>query len=418
MDYPQVRALAAAYGSPFYWVSGRQFEANFEQLLGAFCQRYAKTILAYSYKTNYLPYLCQLVERKGGWAEVVSGMEYELARKVGVPAERIIFNGPVKPAAILRRALADGALVNVDSHAELPTVLDFADQCSQRQVKIGLRVNIALSDAAGRSHIQNRLKVGRFGFDPVELGEVKDTLSRQKNIQIVSLHGHTSTTDRSVECFQTIAQTLLEVAQKHFAHSIEYLNIGGGFFGYVPPAFRWCPMPTFDEYAQAVWEVLLGSAWFKQRQPTLVIEPGVALAANAVSFFTEVAAIKKIKEKTFVIVDGSAFHTKPTFHSVNLPFEVFSAANRADKVPQIFDIVGSTCMEKDILISAVCAPLPNVGDFLRIDNVGAYTIVMSPAFIHPLPAIVAEEGGKVFCVRRRQTMEDVFAQCVFDTPGI
>lgn len=418
MDYTQIKALAAEFGSPFYWADRRQFELNFDQLLGAFCQRYPKTILAYSYKTNYLPYFCRIAHFKGGLAEVVSAMEYELARRLGVPAHRIIFNGPVKPPAILQNALAEGALINLDSRAELPTVLAFAERYPSRPVNIGLRVNIALSDAAGRSRIQNRLKVGRFGFDPAEIAGVKETLFEKKNIRIVSLHGHTSTTDRGIECFQAIATTLVDLAERHFPESVEYINIGGGFFGYVPPAFRWCPMPTFDDYAQAVCGVLLGSGWFKHRQPTLVIEPGVALAANAMSLFTQVAAIKIIRDKTFVIVDGSAFHTKPTFHNINPPFEIFRAESNADRTPQTFDIVGSTCMEKDILLSEVCAPLPQVGDFLRIDNVGAYTLVMSPAFINPLPAALTMQDEKIVCLRKRQSTCDVFALCAFDAPAL
>jgi diaminopimelate decarboxylase len=50
-----------------------------------------------------------------------------------------------------------------------------------------------------------------------------------------------------------------------------------------------------------------------------------------------------------------------------------------------------------------------VGDFIRLNNVGAYTVVMTPPFINPAPAILAQESDGVVCVRRRQTLEDIIA---------
>jgi diaminopimelate decarboxylase len=303
-------------------------------------------------------------------------------------------------------------LINLDSEAEIAPVMAYAAAHSDRVVPIGLRINIGLSDAAGQSHIQNSIKIGRFGFDPCAMEGVSVALAAQKNIKVVSLHGHASTTDRSAWCFQTITQTLVEVARRFFADSIAYINIGGGMFGYVAPEHRWCDMPSFDDYAAAVCDVLNADAWVQKKKPTLVIEPGVAMAANAVRFVTQVVSVKTVRDKTFVTVDGSAFNTKPTFHAINPPFEVLSE-KKTSMSPRTFDVVGSTCMEKDILLKDITSPLPTAGDFLRIDNVGAYTVVMTPPFINPAPAILAQEGDRVICVRRRQTLEDVFSGFMF-----
>jgi len=412
MNYPDIQNLVSQYGSPFYLIERGRFEDNFDALVKAFGTRYMPLNLAYSYKTNYTPYLCRLFRDKGGWAEVVSRMEYDLAIKVGCDPAKIIFNGPVKRSDDIAMALSNGSVVNLDSQPEIDAVLAYAAAHPDKTVPIGLRVNIGLSDAAGRSHIQNSLKVGRFGFDPHEIEEAGRKLAAQKNIKVVSLHGHTSTTDRSVWCFKAITETLVQIGRRFFADTIEYLNIGGGMFGVVPPEHRWCAMPSFDDYAEAVCGVLNADAWVQKRKPALVIEPGVAMVANAVSFITQVVSVKTVQGKVFVTVDGSAFNTKPTFHAINPPFAVISET-KTSASPQTFDVVGSTCMEKDILLKDISAPLPKVGDFLRIDNVGAYTVVMTPPFINPAPVIVAKESDRIVCVRRRQTLEDVFAGYIF-----
>lgn len=414
MNHSDVIKLEAITGSPFYVVDRQTFEANFEDLSNTFQSRYSPFILAYSYKTNYLPYLCQIIKEKGGWAEVVSRMEYDLALKIGCNPKKIIFNGPVKTTEDIMFAMNNGTLVNIDSETELDLITKYAKSHPNKPVSVGLRINIGLSDETGRSRIQNSLKVGRFGLDPkhIESSIINYQSSMQgNNLKIISLHGHTSTTDRSPWCFQVITKTLCEIAQTHFPESVKYLNVGGGFFGRMHPDMPFRNTPSFDEYADVVCKTLNDNPWVKQKNPTLVIEPGVAMVANAVSFFTKVVSVKSIRDKTFVTVDGSAFNTKPTFHSINMPHQVI-LQDRNNPV-QSYDVVGSTCMEKDIILKEIADPLPQPGDFIVIENVGAYTLVMTPSFINPAPAILANEKGTYKLVRKKRTLDEIFSNYIF-----
>ena len=414
MNHSEIEKLISQYSSPFYLVDRNRFESNFDDQTAAFSSRWSPFTLAYSYKTNYLPYLCDIIRQKGGWAEVVSRMEYDLAIKIGQDPKKIIFNGPVKTADDVALALDNGSMLNVDSTAELALVTDYAQQHPDRQIPIGLRINIGLSDEAGRSHIQNSLKVGRFGLDPVKISDFRFQISElqaENNIKIISLHGHTSTTDRSQWCFEVIAKTLCEIAERHFPDTAETINVGGGFFGKMHPDMPFKDAPSFDDYAEVVCGVLNDSPWAKTKKPTLVIEPGVAMVADAVSFITKVVSVKSIRDKLFVTVDGSAFNTKPTFHAINMPHQIIT--KESNRPIQTFDVVGSTCMEKDILLSGITAPVPQVGDFIRIDSIGAYTLVMTPPFINPAPAILADEGGSYKLVRKKQTPEEIFSNYSF-----
>ena len=413
MDYKAIQQLESiAASSPFYVVDQSKFEANYEELTTAFKARYQPFILAYSYKTNYIPYLCNMIKQKGGWAEVVSRMEYDLAIKVGQDSQTIIFNGPVKTAEDIERALDNGSMVNLDSLYEVDHILRYAVKRTSKPIKIGLRINVGLSDDQGISHVQNSLKVGRFGLAPADLKKVKDKLSDARNVTVVSLHGHTSTTDRSQWCFEVITRTLCDIAEKQFPESIEMINVGGGFFGKMHPDMPFKNTPAFDDYARVVTDILNANEWVQKNKPTLVIEPGVAMVANALSFITKVVSVKKINDKTFVTVDGSAFHAKPTFHSLNLPHQVIT--QESERPTETVDIVGSTCMEKDILLKEITIPLPQPGDYIKIDSVGAYTVVMSPPFITPGPAIVAKEVNGCKRIRTRQTLDEIFSSYVFE----
>ena len=66
MNHNEVKKLESIAGSsPFYIVDRKRFEANFDDLTAAFSSRYQPFILAYSYKTNYIPYLCDNCQAEG-----------------------------------------------------------------------------------------------------------------------------------------------------------------------------------------------------------------------------------------------------------------------------------------------------------------------------------------------------------------
>jgi diaminopimelate decarboxylase len=70
-------------------------------------------------------------------------------------------------------------------------------------------------------------------------------------------------------------------------------------------------------------------------------------------------------------------------------------------------------MEKDRLLQEVASVEIERGDFIRIENVGAYTIVLTPPFIHPAPPILVREPQGYVAIRRRQDFNDVFGSYLF-----
>jgi diaminopimelate decarboxylase len=414
MSHGEIREIEHSYGSPFYLFDEDAFVKNYDDIEKAFSSRYKRFILAYSYKTNYIPHLCRIVKLKGGYAEVVSRLEYDLALKIGQEPMRIIFNGPVKHYEDIELALKNQSVVNLDSWYEVDYVTEYAKRHPDEKVKVGLRINISLSDESGSSHIQERLSVGRFGFDPDadNIEKVVSSLRSNANVVINGLHGHTSTSDRSVWCYKIITETLCNIASKHIPDTVEYINIGGGIFGYIPPEMRWTDTPSFDDYATAVCDVLRKSAWVKERELYLVLEPGVAMAANILSFVTKAASVKNIRGRIFVVVDGSAFNTKPTFHKINHPYEVIKEA--ATEEYETYSVVGSTCMEKDYLLTEVSGTRVEVGDYVKINNVGAYTVVLSPPFINVAPAIVVKDRNGYKAIRKKQSLDNMFNDYLFE----
>ena len=68
----ELKDIVLRYGSPLYLFYENEFRANFAHLCEVFRAVYKNYIPAYSYKTNYTPYVCGIVKEMGGYAEVVS----------------------------------------------------------------------------------------------------------------------------------------------------------------------------------------------------------------------------------------------------------------------------------------------------------------------------------------------------------
>ena len=154
LSLQDIQMLGSEFGSPLYIFDEAAFARNYHALDAALKKYYPKYWIAYSFKTNYTPYICSMVNEMNGYAEVVSGMELMIARRVGYANNRIIFNGPNKGSDGLS-ALLGGSIVNVDGLDELSAVCRMARSSPEKSFEIGLRVNLDVGQTF----------ISRFGMD-------------------------------------------------------------------------------------------------------------------------------------------------------------------------------------------------------------------------------------------------------------
>ena len=137
----EILRLVHDYGTPFYLFHEKDFCENFQSLCDSFRAVYDNYIPSYSYKTNYTPYICNLVKQMGGYAEVVSDMEYTLAKRLGYPDSQIIYNGPCK-GRCMEEHILNGGISNIDSEDEALRVVEISRIHSNKIIRVGIRVNM------------------------------------------------------------------------------------------------------------------------------------------------------------------------------------------------------------------------------------------------------------------------------------
>lgn len=387
--------LTGRFGCPFYLFEEADFLDNARSLEKAMQAHYGKYRIAYSFKTNYTPYICKTVRKIGAYAEVVSGMEYELAKKIGFPDEEIIFNGPCKGAAG-DRAFLNGAMVHADSLDELARLCKIAKMHEERQFRIGLRVNIDVGQGF----------VSRFGMDEEELSLAFQMVSSVPNLSVSGLHCHISRC-RSKAAWQRRMETMLALADRFFEKAPAYIDLGSGMFGSMEPVFaaQFDQAPSYEDYA-GVTAALMAEHYPGKDAPWLITEPGTTLVSRFVDCISRVQAIKTVRGHHFAILDTGVHMLGETCTLKQLPVRVVPCGNPQHQFDAV-DLTGYTCLEQDVMYKDYSGMLA-VGDYVVFGNVGGYSNVLKPPFIQPNCAMIAhKESDEYVLVKRAETGEDL-----------
>ena len=405
IDGVPVEELVEAHGSPLFVYSQRTLEDRYRQLHDALARRWPKVQLAWSYKTCYLDAVCKVFHAEGAWAEVVSGMEFQKARRNGIPARQIVFNGPRKTADELREAFAGGSIVNIDHFDELALCEQVAAELDILP-KVGIRLNMSAGAAVPRW--------GRFGF-ALETGQAWDAVRRMVGggrLQLVGLHSHVGTFVLDAGAYKIAASKIAEFANRlrsELGITVDYIDLGGGFASKARLRSQYLPgeqvSPSFDQYAEAITDGLSALDLPPDQTPLLILETGRALVDDAGTMISTVHANKRLPDgRRATVLDAG----------VNVLFTSFwyrhdiTPCSEPHGTPEPTVLYGPLCMNIDVVCENMMLPPLDVGSRVLISPVGAYNVTQSMQFIQLRPAVcLISPAGEVAEIRRIETLDDL-----------
>lgn len=389
--------LKEKFGEAFYLLDSKQFRDNFLELKQSFSSIYPKFNIAYSYKTNYTPKLCKIVDELGGYAEVVSEMELELAYRIGVEPQNIIWNGPIKDPEKMEELLLKGGTVNLDSLEEWDAVKKISEKWPMNTLNVGIRCNFDVQDGV----------LSRFGFDVTshDFYSLINDVKKTNNICLINLQCHYA--KRQVEFWPARAQGMIDLIDK-LDIIPQRIDLGGGLFGKMPASLKAqfdYDIPDYSAYAHAAATVFSERfAGMADKMPELIIEPGSALVGDCMKFVATVKTIKQVRGKYMAAVLGSQKNI--SMQGINPPIEIYHLSSTRQSYRDL-DFVGFTCIENDVLYKHYKGELA-VGDMIVISNCGSYSLVMKPPFILPNFPILDISEGETEVIKRGETFDDLF----------
>jgi diaminopimelate decarboxylase len=385
--------LLAEHGSPLWLTNLDVVRDRCRAFAGGWRAEWPDVEVAYSYKANRLPAILRALAEKGTGQQVACEAEYRLARSVaGAEGRSIVVQGPAKPPALLERAAADGALVVVDTLAELRRV------AAAGVKRVGVRVCLP-GVGHGTSH---------FG---VPMSEVqlapRHAAGLGLRIEALAVHLVSAGFDRPLaeidrlasalvvkwpqppERFATAARMLAGLAGRM---GVPVIDVGGGF----PPAAQ------ESIYARAVAGAI-GGAGFEGR---VLVEPGRALVAEAVDLACTVTAVKRLPDRRRCVVLDAGTNLLP---GTLFAWPTFEAPGCDAPPAEPALVTGPLCTNVDVLHPAAELPAVSEGDAVLVRGVGAYQQSQSTQFGDLRPAVVVRDDGHWRLSSRRELVDDLIA---------
>lgn len=413
-----LRDLIQNWGSPLHIVDSEALRNNIEAFRAPSKQTGLGCEVYYSYKTNPIPGVLTQLHALGVGAEVISHYELWLARRLGVPPERIVYNGPGKSTESIREAVSMGLqLINLNHPEEVQRIVGVARSIGARP-RVGLRITTGDGWSA------------QFGT-PTAGGVALAAYAQAQAagvLDVVGLHAHLGGMIHSKERLLHAVDSVLQFVQhveSELGFTLEVLNFGGSLA--TPTVYHIsardkklnqafqrdlpepCPRHSLavDDYITCLTARVSDHYRHRERPcPRIFIEPGRSMTGNTQMLVASVITSKAERDTTYLILDAGinlAESVRNEYH------HLFPVVNSSHPRTHTYTVVGPICSPGDTLYPTWRGPALSQGDAVVIMDAGAYFVPFSTSFSYPRPAIIALDHGQPKLLRRAERFEDIVA---------
>jgi len=380
--------LAEKYGTPLYVYSKKTLLRHVREMKRVF--RPARALICFAYKANNNGVLLKLMQGEG------IGGELLLARKVAVPANKIVMNGNGKTDKEIKLAVKMKIkMINVDSVEDLLNISRIAKSLKTK-ARISFRVNPEIK-VPTHPHIATGLKESKFGLAYDDAFKAYKLASSLDSVDVCGIHMHIGSQITETAPFAEALKKLAVFSKQLTGAGIKlkYINAGGGmgvkYQNEIPE--------SLDKYAAVIKKYAAKIA------PEIIIEPGRMLMANTAVLLMRVILNKTSGRKNFIVADGGMNDImRPSiygaYHEV-LPVKLFS-----EREKKYYDVAGPICESGDVLARKRLMRNMYAGEFLVMRGAGAYGYSMSSNYnLRARPAEVLVDGNSARLIRKREDIK-------------
>ena len=320
---------------------------------------------------------------------------------------RMVFTCDIFDRESLEFVLEKNISVNVGS-------IDMINQYGERaaeQGKKGRGITIRINPGFGHGHSQKTNTGGpssKHGIWHEDLAEACDAAARH-NLTIEGVHMHIGSGTDFVHLAK-VCGALRDVVRK-VGPSVKMISGGGGL---TIPYRQSDERVDIQEYCKLWWQVREELSKEFGRELQLETEPGRYIVAESGYLLSEVRAIKRMGENTFVLVDaGFNDLARPIMYGAYHEISVCPADGVRSNKTMLAAIAGPLCESGDVFtqkeggfVEQREIAQARVGDYLVFHDTGAYGAVMGSNYnSRPLIPEVLIRDGEALLIRKRQSIE-------------
>ena len=404
--------LIQKYGSPLYVMDEQKIRQNARVYVDSMKAHFGNgSRPLFASKAASFKQIYRIIGQEGMGTDVVSAGEIFTAHAAGFDLSLSYFHGNNKTDADISYAMEMGVgCIVADNREEIDAINRLAGER-----KINQKVLIRLTPGID-PHTYEAVATGKvdskFG-SAIETGAAEElalyTIA-QPNIDLYGFHCHVGSQVFDSEVYLAASDIMLAFVaklQKEQGFITRELNMGGGY------GVRYTekdPVINIGEnIALVAEEMKKTAARLGIALPTILMEPGRSIVADAGITLYTVGSVKEIKGyKNYVSVDGG-MPDNPRYALYGSAYTVEIANKMQEEKSFLCSVVGRCCESGDILQENVTLPASVArGDILSVLTTGAYNYSMASNYnrIPRLPIIMVNNGTDYIAVKR-ESFEDL-----------
>lgn len=353
----------------------------------------ARSLHAVAIKANPLIEILKEAVAEGAGLEAASFEEVHIALAAGAAPDRIVFDSPAKTRDELAQALALGILINADNFDELDRIGSLLSRTSSSS-RIGLRINPMVgAGSIGITSVADRHS--KFGVD-IDRDRERIVSAFEQHPWLRGLHVHIGSQGCSIELLVAGAARIQDLVSEIDAtvgdDRLDFIDIGGG----LSAAYDDTEPPGIGDYACLLKEN--APRLFEDRFQ-LITEFGRALQAGCGFAISRVEYVKDLAGQRLAVIHlGADMLMRPVYRPVEWKHR-FLALDPSGKLKsgdlQPWTIAGPLCFAGDIVASGTPLPAIEIGDYVAVRDIGAYTLSMwSRHCSRAMPLVIGATDGE------------------------
>ena len=361
----------------------------------------------YAIKASPNPFLMKILRNEGFGIDCSSIAELELAERIGMRGDEIMFTSNDTPAYEYKKAIELGAIINLDDIGHIQYLAD----------NVGLPALVCFRYNPGSLKEGNAIighpEEAKYGFTRSQLFEGYQMLL-DKGVKRFGIHTMVASNELDPDYFAGTAQILFELIadlSKTLGIKFEFANLGGGIGIPYKPEQVEVNLERMSDGIRKNYEKYIISNGLDPIK--IYFESGRAITGPFGYLVSKVLHIKNTYKKYAGLDSCMANLMRPalygSYHHISVP----GKENVTTKI--MYDVTGSLCENNDKF--AINRVLPKVvaGDIVVIHDTGAHGHSMGFNYNGKLRSaeLLLRENGEVVQIRRAETLEDYFATLDF-----
>ena len=403
----KLEEIIKKYPTPFHIYDEKAIRQNLRRLFKAFA--WAPSFREhYAVKAAPNPRLLQVLREEGAGADCSSLAELYLAEAAGICVEAIMLTSNDTPADEFQKAIALGAIINLDDISHI----EYLEKNAGFPACLSFRYNpgslIEGNDIIGQP------EEAKYGVTHDQLFEAY-RIAKEKGVKRFGLHTMVISNELHADSFINTARLMFNLAveiKEKLGIALEFVNLGGGI-----------GIPYRPEEQEVDLEYV-GAGIHKAYQE--IIEPagldGLAIAMESgraitgpYGYLVSTVLHEKKTYKDYIGLDSCMANLmRPALYGAYHHIVVVGKENAP--CDHTYDVTGSLCENNDKFAIDRQLPKIDIGDRLIMFDTGAHGHAMGFNYNGKLRSaeLLLKEDGSIELIRRAETLDDYFATLRYD----